>query len=243
MNSQALAPLLEIQSLSVSYGNVLAVCNVSLAAGAGQIVAIIGPNGAGKSTLLGAAMGLLRSTGAIVYQGADISRLDVEDRLEAGLCLVPERRELFADLTVADNLLLGAYLHRKDRAWVRNNLARVYDRFPRLAERRRQTAVTLSGGERQMLALGRALMSRPRLLMLDEPSLGLAPIIVREILRIVVSLRELGVTVLLVEQNARAALEISDYGYVLENGEFRLSGGATALMQNSEITTSYLGVV
>jgi branched-chain amino acid transport system ATP-binding protein len=241
VTTTAPAPLLEIQHLCVSYGNVPAVSGVTLTAGAGQIVAIIGPNGAGKTTLLAAAMGLLRSTGAVVYQGTDISRLDVEDRLEMGLCLVPERRELFADLSVADNLLLGAYLHRKDRAWVKDNLASVYDRFPRLAERRKQTAVTLSGGERQMLALGRALMSRPRLLMLDEPSLGLAPIIVREILRIVVSLRELGVTVLLVEQNARAALEISDYGYVLENGEISLSGEAAALMQDPRITASYLG--
>ena len=235
------ANLLEIDRLSVSYGKARAVTDVTLAAGPGQIVAIIGPNGAGKTSLLGATMGLLRSSGAIVYEGSDIARLDVEDRLEAGLCLVPERRELFGELTVADNLSLGSYAHRRDRAWVRKNLDFVYDRFPRLAERRNQTAVTLSGGERQMLALGRALMARPRLLMLDEPSLGLAPLIVREIFRIITSLRELGVAVLLVEQNARAALEISDYGYVLENGEISLSGEARALMQDPRVLASYLG--
>lgn len=235
------ANLLEIDGLSVSYGKARAVTDVTLAAGPGQIVAIIGPNDAGKTSLLGATMGLLRSSGAIVYEGSDIAHLDVEDRLEAGLCLVPERRELFGELTVADNLSLGSYAHRHDRVWVRKNLNFVYDRFPRLAERRNQTAVTLSGGERQMLALGRALMARPRLLMLDEPSLGLAPLIVREIFRIITSLRELGVAVLLVEQNARAALEISDYGYVLENGEISLSGEARALMQDPRVLASYLG--
>ena len=153
----------------------------------------------------------------------DLSRLDVEERVERGFCLVPERRELFGDMAVADNLLLGAYVRRRNGTEVKQSLQQVYDRFPRLAERRRQKAQTLSGGERQMLALGRALMARPRLLMLDEPSLGLAPLIVREIFRIVASLRESGVSILLVEQNARAALETADYGYVLETGAGHIS--------------------
>ena len=156
----------------------------------GQIVTVIGPNGAGKTTLLAAAAGLLRSRGTVTYDGVDLARLDVEERVERGFCLVPERRELFGDMAVADNLLLGAYARRRNGAEVKQSLQQVYDRFPRLAERRRQKAQTLSGGERQMLALGRALMARPRLLMLDEPSLGLAPLIVREIFRIVASLRD-----------------------------------------------------
>ena len=180
---------------------------------------MIGPNGAGKTTLLAAVMGLLPSRGTLRFDGEDLRALDVEARVERGLCLVPEKRELFGDLTVLDNLMLGAYARRRDGAALQRSLDVVYDRFPRLAERRTQRADTLSGGERQMLALGRALMSPPRLLMLDEPSLGLAPLIVREIFAIVRGAARDGVSILLVEQNARAALESSDYGYVLETGE------------------------
>jgi branched-chain amino acid transport system ATP-binding protein len=233
--------LFEIENLHVAYGKVEAVRGVSLAMDAGQIVTVIGPNGAGKTTLLHGAMGLLAARGRLRYDGADLQRLAVEDRVERGLCLVPEKRELFADLTVEDNLLLGAYPRRRKMSEVRGDLDQVYGRFPQLAERRRQSAGTLSGGERQMLALGRALMARPRLLLLDEPSLGLAPLIVREIFRIVAALRELGVSILLVEQNARAALETADHGYVLETGEIVTSGPAATLMHDPRVVATYLG--
>jgi branched-chain amino acid transport system ATP-binding protein len=212
---------------------------VSLFMQPGQIVAVIGPNGAGKTTLLAATAGLLRWRGRVTYDGLDLARLDVEERVERGLCLVPERRELFGEMAVVDNLVLGAYSRRRNGA--DQSLREVYDRFPRLAERRRQKAQTLSGGERQMLALGRALMARPRLLLLDEPSLGLAPMMVREILRIVASLRESGVSILLVEQNARAALETADYGYVLETGEITHQGPPTALASDARVVATYLG--
>ena len=234
-------PLLSIRDLHVAYGKVEAVRGVSLALEQGQIVTVIGPNGAGKTTLLAAAMGLLPSRGEMSFDGQDLHKLDVEARVEQGFCLVPERRELFADLSVEDNLLLGAYARRRERSAVRQSLDQVYARFPRLQERRRQTANTLSGGERQMLALGRALMAKPRLLLLDEPSLGLAPLIVREIFHIIASLRELGVSILLVEQNARAALETADFGYVLETGEMVHSGPASALMHDPKLIATYLG--
>ena len=233
--------LLSIDQVTVAYDKVEAVRGVSLAIEAGQIVTVIGPNGAGKTTLLNAAIGLLRWQGRMTFDGADLHRLDVEARIERGFCLVPETRELFGDLSVSDNLLLGGYARRRDSAGLKAALADVYQRFPRLSERRDQRASTLSGGERQMLALGRALMSRPRLLMLDEPSLGLAPLIVREVFRIIASLRELGVSILLVEQNARAALETADYGYVLETGEIVHSGPAAALMHDPRVAASYLG--
>jgi branched-chain amino acid transport system ATP-binding protein len=234
-------PFLSISDLHVAYGKVEAVRGVSLALEQGQIVTVIGPNGAGKTTLLAAAMGLLPSRGAMSFDGMDLHDLDVEARVEQGFCLVPERRELFADLSVEDNLLLGAYARRLDRNAVRQSLDQVYTRFPRLQERRRQIANTLSGGERQMLALGRALMAKPRLLLLDEPSLGLAPLIVREIFHIIASLRELGVSILLVEQNARAALETADFGYVLETGEMVHSGPASTLMHDPKLIATYLG--
>ncbi len=233
--------LLAIDRVSVAYGKVEAVRDVSLAIEPGQIVTVIGPNGAGKTTLLGAAIGLLPWRGSMSYDGADLRHLDVEARVERGFCLVPETRELFGDLSVADNLLLGGYSRRRDRAGLKETLADVNARFPRLDERRGQRASTLSGGERQMLALGRALMAKPRLLMLDEPSLGLAPLIVREVFRIIASLRELGVSILLVEQNARAALETADYGYVLETGEIVHSGPAADLMHDPKVAASYLG--
>ncbi|MCZ8098669.1 MAG: ABC transporter ATP-binding protein [Burkholderiales bacterium] len=233
--------LLDVGKLSVSYGKVEALRGVSLSVEKGQIVTIIGPNGAGKTTLLGALMGLLPSRGLVSYEGRDLAGREIEDRVADGLCLVPETRELFGDMPVEDNLLLGAYPYRSDKGHVKRSFELVYDRFPRLAERRRQLASTLSGGERQMLALGRALMSKPRLLMLDEPSLGLAPLIVRDIFRIIASLRELGVSILLVEQNARAALETADYGYVLETGEVSLSGPAADLLHDPRVTATYLG--
>jgi branched-chain amino acid transport system ATP-binding protein len=233
--------LLSIDQVSVAYDKVEAVRGVSLAIEPGQIVTVIGPNGAGKTTLLGAAIGLLPWRGRMSFDGIDLRRLDVEARIERGFCLVPETRELFGDLSVSDNLLLGGYSRRRDSAGLKQSLADVYGRFPRLNERRDQKASTLSGGERQMLALGRALMAKPRLLMLDEPSLGLAPIIVREVFRIIASLRELGVSILLVEQNARAALETADFGYVLETGEIVHSGAAADLMHDPRVTASYLG--
>jgi branched-chain amino acid transport system ATP-binding protein len=236
-----MTPMLEIGDLHVSYGQVDAVRGVSLALAPGEIVSVIGPNGAGKTTLLAAVMGLLPSSGILRFEGADLRGLDVEARVERGLCLVPEKRELFGDLTVLDNLRLGAFASRLGGAALKRRLDSVYARFPRLAERRVQRASTLSGGERQMLALGRALMSRPALLMLDEPSLGLAPLVVREIFKTIAGLRETGVTILLVEQNARAALEVADYGYVLEMGEIALEGPAPELARDARVVETYLG--
>jgi branched-chain amino acid transport system ATP-binding protein len=233
--------MLEIQDLHVSYGQVDAVRGISLSLMPGQIVSVIGPNGAGKTTLLAAAMGLLPSKGTLRFEGDDLHALDVEARVERGLTLVPEKRELFGELTVLDNLMLGAYAKRLRSATLKERLEAVYARFPRLGERRAQRADTLSGGERQMLALGRALMSSPRLLMLDEPSLGLAPLIVNEILSIVRGLREEGVSILLIEQNARAALDCSDHGYVLETGEIALSGASDALASDPRVQHTYLG--
>jgi branched-chain amino acid transport system ATP-binding protein len=233
--------LLSVTDMHVRYGKVEAVSGVSLEMQAGHIVTVIGPNGAGKTTLLAALMGLLPSTGESRYEGQDLRLLSTEERVRCGMCLVPERRELFTDLTVADNLVLGAYTRWRDREAVQRDLQDVYGRFPRLAERRSQLAGTLSGGERQMLALGRALMAKPRLLLLDEPSLGLAPLIVRDIFRIVVGLRELGVSILLVEQNARAALDTADYGYVLETGSIVHSGPAISLAHDPRVIASYLG--
>jgi len=239
--------ILEVAGLSVRYGKVEALHNGKLTVGAGQIVSVIGPNGAGKSTLLNAIMGALPSTGyakgTVLYQGEDISALAIEKRVSRGMCLVPEKRELFASMTVEDNLVLGAY--RRKRAGERNfldQLDHVFDLFPRLKERREQAAGTLSGGERQMLAVGRALMGKPDLLMLDEPSLGLAPLIVKEIFHIISALRQTGVATLLIEQNARAALQISDYGYVLETGEFAMEGVASELAHNPKVIETYLGL-
>ena len=233
--------MLEIGDLHVSYGQVDAVRGVTLDLQPRQIVSVIGPNGAGKTTLLAAAMGLLPSKGVLRFEGEDLHGLDVEARVERGLCLVPEKRELFGELSVLDNLQLGAYSKRLRSAALKQRLDSVYTRFPRLAERRAQRADTLSGGERQMLAVGRALMAAPRLLMLDEPSLGLAPLIVRDILAIVRALRDDGVSILLVEQNARAALETSDLGYVLETGEIALSGASDQLASDPRVQATYLG--
>jgi len=233
--------MMEIGDLHVAYGQVEAVRGVSLQLQPGQIISVIGPNGAGKTTLLGAAMGLMPSRGVLRFEGEDLHGLDVEARVERGLCLVPEKRELFGELSVLDNLQLGAYSKRLRADALKRRLQAVYDRFPRLGDRRSQRADTLSGGERQMLAVGRALMSSPRLLMLDEPSLGLAPLIVRDILNIVSALRDDGVSILLVEQNARAALETSDHGYVLETGEIALAGASSELASDPRVQATYLG--
>ncbi|MBX6329520.1 MAG: ABC transporter ATP-binding protein [Pseudolabrys sp.] len=233
--------LLAIENLSVSYGKVEAIRNVSLKVEAGEIVTVIGPNGAGKTTLLMTIIGLLPCRGRILFNGEDITGLDTERRVEMGFGLVPERRELFAEMSVYDNLLLGAFSRRDGTAAVRRSIDEVFDRFPRLRERRNQNAGTLSGGERQMLAFARALMSKPTLLMLDEPSLGLAPLIVKEVFRIIPFLRDLGVSILLIEQNARSALETANYGYVMETGEIVRQGLASELIHDPQLIATYLG--
>ncbi len=235
--------LLEVRDLSVGYGKVEILHGVSLDVREGAIVTVIGPNGAGKTTLLSALMGLLPARGSVLYRAEDLAFHATEARVARGMCLVPEQRELFGELPVEDNLLLGAFPRiRRGARDARDDMAAVYTRFPRLQERRAQSAATLSGGERQMLALGRALMARPQLLMLDEPSLGLAPTIVRDIFRIIADLKRTGVSILLVEQNARAALQIADYGYVLEMGEFVLQGPASELAVSPRVVESYLGL-
>jgi len=238
-----MSALLEVKDLHAGYGRAEVLHGLSFSAPEKSVVTVIGPNGAGKSTLLGALMGLLPSrSGVLRFAGEDIARLTLEERVLAGLALVPEKRELFGTMSVEDNLLLGGWRPKKlgDRRW-RDGLDGVYARFPRLKERRAQAAGTLSGGERQMLALGRALMGQPKLLMLDEPSLGLAPLIVREIFTIVEDLRATGVSILLVEQNARAALRVADHGHVLETGEFGLSGPADQLATDPRVIETYLG--
>lgn len=234
--------LLEVEDLHVAYGQVEAVRGVTFSMQSGDICSIIGPNGAGKTTLLATLMGLLPAvSGKVRFDGHDVSSLDVETRLELGMCLVPEQRELFGDMSVLDNLTLGGYVRKLSTAELNRRLDEAYARFPRLAERRKQRADTLSGGERQMLALSRAMMSRPRLLMLDEPSLGLAPLIVQEILNEIGQLRQSGLSVLLVEQNARAALKVSSEGHVLEGGRINLSGPAKDLLDDERVRQAYLG--
>jgi branched-chain amino acid transport system ATP-binding protein len=233
---------LDVRNLTVSYGNVEALRGVSLSLQEGQIVTVIGPNGAGKTTLLSAIMGQLPAGGDLYYLGQDQRRITVEERVDAGLSLVPEKRELFSSMTVEDNLLMGAYSRHLQGArdhW--ETMEAVFQRFPRMRERRGQLAGTLSGGERAMLVLGRALMSKPKVLLLDEPSLGLAPLIVREIFRIIADLRRDGVAILLVEQNARAALQVSDHAYVLETGSIALHGPSIELAEDPRVAATYLG--
>ena len=231
--------LLSVTDAHISYGKVEAVRAVSLDVRADEIVTIIGANGAGKTTLLNAVMGVLPLTGTVSFAGQDITRLEIEDRVAAGLSLVPEHRELFASMSVEDNLQLGAF--RMSKAKAAAAFERVFTLFPKLKERRKQLAGTMSGGEQQMLAMGRALMGEPKLLMLDEPSLGLAPIIVADIFRTVAELKAAGVSVLLVEQNAQAALQIADRAYVMELGEFILTGAASDIASNARVVASYLG--
>jgi branched-chain amino acid transport system ATP-binding protein len=233
------SPLLAVSDVHISYGKVEAVRSVSLEVGQREIVTIVGANGAGKTTLLNAMMGIMPLKGDITFNGTDIGRLEIEDRVAVGLSLVPEHRELFSTMTVEDNLQLGAFRVSSGAAAL--SFERVYALFPRLKERRTQLAGTLSGGEQQMLAMGRALMGQPKLLMLDEPSLGLAPRIVVDIFRIVSELKQAGVSVLLVEQNAQAALQIADRAYVMELGEFILSGTAKEIAADQRVIASYLG--
>jgi branched-chain amino acid transport system ATP-binding protein len=236
------ASLLSVRGLSVSYGQIEAVRAVTLSVSAGHIVTVIGPNGAGKTTLLSTIMGLLpRQSGEISFHEQPDAREHVEWLVAEGMSLVPETRQLFTTMSVQDNLTLGHYPRRAARGELATSLDRIYGIFPRLKERRMQLAKTLSGGERQMLALGRALMSQPKLLLLDEPSLGLAPLIVREIFHVIAELKRTGVGILLVEQNARAALQIADYGYVMETGSISFEGPAPTLSGNPRVVASYLG--
>jgi len=234
--------LLTVKDLHAGYGRAEVLTGLNFDLAKGQVVTVIGPNGAGKSTTLNALMAILPSRGQVVFDGVDLADVSLEERVMLGLALVPEKRELFGTMPVEDNLILGGFRAMKLRVpnW-RGELERVYELFPRLKERRAQLAGTLSGGERQMLAVGRALMSRPKLLMLDEPSLGLAPLIVREIFRIIERLREQGVSILLIEQNARAALEVADHGYVLETGAIALQGPASELAVDPRVIETYLG--
>ncbi len=234
--------LLKVSDLHAGYGKAEVLRGINIQAQAGGVITVIGPNGAGKSTLLNAMMGLLPMRGSLYFDGEDISHLTLEERVMKGMALVPEKRELFGTMSVEDNLVLGGWraLKLKVPAW-RDGLERVYALFPRLQERRSQVAGTLSGGERQMLAVGRAMMSQPKLLMLDEPSLGLAPLIVRDIFITLAALRKTGMTILLVEQNARAALEAADHGYVLETGDVVLEGPAAQLAHDPRVIETYLG--
>ncbi len=233
--------MLEITNLSVNYGGIQALQEVNLTVGQGEVVTLIGANGAGKSTMLRSISRLLPPrAGQIHYEGRDLTRLRPDQVVRLGIAQSPEGRRMLARQSVLDNLLLGAYT-RSDRAGIQADLEQQFARFPRLAERRSQQAGTLSGGEQQMLAIARALMSRPRLLLLDEPSLGLAPLIVREIFAIVRSLHEAGVTILLVEQNASLALQHADRGYVLEAGRITISGPAADLLRDERVRQAYLG--
>ncbi len=235
-------PLLKVQQLHAGYGKAEVLHGLDFQADSGSVITIIGPNGAGKSTLLNSLMGVLPSRGKIEFKGQSIEGLSLEERVMLGMALVPEKRELFGTMSVQDNLELGGFRAMRMRTphW-RARIDEVFDLFPRLKERRTQLAGTLSGGERQMLAVGRALMSRPELLMLDEPSLGLAPLVVRDIFSIIGALRRTGVTLLLVEQNARAALAVADHAHVLEMGEFGLQGPAAELAQDPQVIETYLG--
>ena len=235
-------PILKVTNMHAGFGKAEVLHGISLEVMPGGVITVIGPNGAGKSTTLNALMGLLKASGGIEFNGQVIDDTTLEERVMLGIALVPERRELFTTMSVADNLLLGGYRPMKlgDRQW-RDGLDQVYSLFPRLKERERQMAGTLSGGERQMLAVARALMGQPKLLMLDEPSLGLAPRVVKEIFNIIERLRESGVSILLVEQNARAALAVADHAYVLETGDISLQGPAGELAKDPRVIETYLG--
>jgi len=236
--------MLKIRNLDAGYGGLTVLRRLSLHVKSGEIVTIIGANGAGKTTLLKTITGLLRAhAGEIVFNGEDIGRVPTERIVFSGCSLVPEGRQVFPAMPVKENLLLGAYVQfkRGNRHEVESDLERIYSRFPVLKQREHQLAGTLSGGEQQMLAIGRALMARPKLIMLDEPSMGLAPLMVKEIFKIIVKLREEGNTVLLVEQNARGALKIANRGYVLETGRIILEGEAEALLANRDVQRAYLG--
>ena len=234
--------LLSVTDLHAGYGRAEVLTGLNFKLERGQVVTIIGPNGAGKSTTLNALMAVLPSRGQVLFDGTDLAEVSLEERVMLGMALVPEKRELFGTMPVEDNLILGGFraMRLKVPNW-RSGLERVYTLFPRLKERRAQLAGTLSGGERQMLAVGRALMSNPKLLMLDEPSLGLAPLVVKDIFRIIARLRDDGVSILLIEQNARAALEVANHGYVLETGAIALDGPAAELAGDPRVIDTYLG--
>lgn len=235
-------PLLEVSNLSTHYGPIQALFDVSLEVHPGELVAMVGANGAGKTTLLHTLSSVQKASGGKVsFDGEEITRQAPHKIVHSGICHVPEGRQVFAPLSVDDNLRLGAYALRKEKGWVEEELERVYELFPILKEKAAQSAGTLSGGQQQMLAIGRALLGRPRLLLLDEPSMGLAPLLVEEIFRVIQSLNEKGVTILLVEQNARAALGIADRGYVLETGRVVLSASAEDLLADEAVRRAYLG--
>ncbi|NRY62698.1 ABC transporter ATP-binding protein [Clostridium beijerinckii] len=234
--------MIKIDNLVVAYGGIEALKGISLEVPEGKIVTLVGANGAGKSTTLKSIVGLVKpKSGTISFDdGTDLTKLNTELMVKKGIALVPEGRKVFSDLTVLENLKIGAYT-RKDRSGIQEDLEKVYSLFPRLKERTWQLSGTLSGGEQQMLAIGRALMSRPKLIMMDEPSLGLAPIIVKELFGIIKKINEEGMTVLLIEQNANAALKIADIGYIMETGRITLSGSGQELLSNDEIKKAYLG--
>jgi branched-chain amino acid transport system ATP-binding protein len=234
-------PLLELRKVEVAYGGIHAVKGIDLEVGQGELVCLIGANGAGKTTTLKGICGLLPiKAGKIFYDGADITGKPAFQLVRRGLAMVPEGRGVFGALTIEENLTMGAYI-RNDREGIKADIERVYHLFPRLKERRRQTAGTMSGGEQQMLAMGRAMMSRPRLLLLDEPSMGLAPLMVQKVFETIVTISGEGVTILLIEQNAKLALEVSRRGYVMESGDVILSGDASSLLHDPKVRAAYLG--
>ncbi|MGP4753716.1 ABC transporter ATP-binding protein [Agrobacterium pusense] len=230
---------LTVDSLSAGYHRKQVVQDIRLSVPTGQVVTLIGPNGAGKSTFLLSLMGLVRCSGSVRFEGEEISSLPVQERVRRGISLVSEKRDLFSSLSVEDNLILGCY--SRNRSTLTSTIEEVFTLFPKLKERRKQGAATLSGGERQMLAMGRSLMAKPKLLLLDEPSLGLAPLIVRDIFAIIENLQQAGISILLVEQNARAALNVASWAYVLELGAVVLDGPAEQLAQDPRVSASYLG--
>ncbi len=233
--------MLRIKDLEVYYGGIHALQGISLDIPDGEIVSLIGANGAGKSTTLKAIFGMVKkANGTVMFNDTDITKMQIRDVVSQGVVLCPEGRRVFPDLTVAENLIMGSYL-RKDKEQIKKDRDWVYELFPRMKEREWQLAGTLSGGEQQMLAVGRALMSKPKLLMLDEPSLGLAPLVIKDIFSIIKEIKEAGVNVLLIEQNAKAALEISDYAYVMETGRITLEGTGKELLTNEKVKQAYLG--
>ena len=234
--------MLKINNLHVHYGGIKALKGISVEVPEKKIITLIGANGAGKSTTLRCVIGLVPSaSGSVIYNGEDITKKKTMNIVKKGMVLIPEGRRVFPNLTADENLILGAYA-QKNKKEVEKDKKNVFDIFPRLYERRTQKAGTLSGGEQQMLSVGRALMSKPKLLMMDEPSLGLAPLLVKEVFKIIKDINDLGVTILLIEQNAKAALEIADYGYVLETGRIVLEGNGKELLINEDVKKSYLGI-
>lgn len=233
--------MLKIENLEVSYGAVQALRGISMEVDDGEIVSLIGANGAGKTTTLHAVTGLVPiKTGSVEYDGHDLRKIDPSKIVSMGLAHVPEGRQVFTRMTVAENLAMGAY-HRKDKKGIEADLEHVYERFPRLKERAKQLAGTLSGGEQQMVAMGRAIMSTPKLVVMDEPSMGLSPVLVKEVFDIIRTMHESGITILLVEQNAKMALAISNRAYVLENGRITMSGDASTLLHDDKVRKAYLG--